>query len=120
MKSFVLCVLLCAAPVCAQRGNKSGEEQRPPPGTMKIPPAPPLSVEEALKSFRLQPGFEIEVVASEPMIETPVEIEFDEAGRMYVLEMRDFMPNVDGKGEDQRNGRVTLLADRNGDGTMDT
>ena len=86
---------------------------------MNIPPAPPLSVDDALKSFRLQPGFEIEVVASEPMIETPVEIEFDEAGRMFVLEMRDFMPNVDGKGEDQRNGRVTLLEDADGDGRMD-
>lgn len=119
MKSLVLCSLLFAVPVFAQRGDKEGEVQAAPPVTMKIPPAPPLSVEEALKSFRLQPGFEIEVAAGEPMIEAPVEIEFDEAGRMYVLEMRDFMPNVDGKGEDQRNGRVALLEDTDHDGRMD-
>ena len=40
------------------------------------------SVEEALKSFTLAPGFRIEVVASDPMIEAPVEIEFDPDGRM--------------------------------------
>lgn len=119
MKSLVLCILLLAVPVFAQRGDKDGEVQAGPPASMKIPPALPLIVEEAVESFRLQPGFEIQVVASEPMIEAPVEIEFDEAGRMYVLEMRDFMPNVDGKGEDQRNGRVTLLEDTDHDGRMD-
>lgn len=101
-----------------QNGDKAGEVQAPPPG-IKAPPAPPLSVEEALKSFRMQPGFQVEVVASEPLIEAPVEIEFDPDGRLYVLEMRDFMPNVDGRGEDRRTGRVSVLEDTNGDGRMD-
>jgi glucose/arabinose dehydrogenase/mono/diheme cytochrome c family protein len=87
---------------------------------MDIPPAPPLTVEEALKSFKLQPGFRVEAVASEPQIEAPVEIEFDPAGNMYVLEMRGFMPNVDGKGEDQRVGRISLLADKDDDGRMES
>jgi glucose/arabinose dehydrogenase/mono/diheme cytochrome c family protein len=107
-------------PLFAQSGDKAGEVQAPPPSTMQIPPAPPLSVDDALKTFRLQPGFKIEVVASEPQIETPVEIEFDPAGNMYVLEMRAFMPNVEGRGEDQRLGRVTFLTDTNSDGRMDT
>ena len=119
MKLYCICLLLVCIPVLAQRGDRPGESQAPPPESMEIPPAPPLSVEEALKSFRLQPGFEIEVVAADPMIEAPVEIEFDERGRMYVLEMRGFMPNVEGKGEDQRNGRVSLLEDTDGDGRMD-
>jgi glucose/arabinose dehydrogenase/mono/diheme cytochrome c family protein len=119
MKLLILCLLLGVAPVFAQQGDDPGEVQAPPPASLEIPPAPALMVEQALESFRLQPGFQIEVVASEPMIEAPVEIEFDEAGRMFVLEMRDFMPNVEGQGEDQRNGRVTLLEDTDGDGRMD-
>lgn len=119
MKLFCFYAFFLTTPLLAQQGDKAGEQQAPPPASMKIPPAPPLSVEDALKAFKLQPGFEISAVASEPMIEAPVEIEFDGAGRMYVLEMRGFMPTVEGKGEDQRNGRVTLLEDADEDGRME-
>ena len=120
MKFIWSYLLFAAVPLLAQSGDKADEVQAPPPASMKIPPAPPLTVEQSLHTFRLQPGFKIEVVASEPMIEAPVEIEFDAEGRMYVLEMRSFMPNVEGKGEDRRAGRVSLLADTNNDGRMDT
>ena len=120
MKWICSYVFFAGISVFAQSGDKEGEVQAPPPATMKIPASPALSVEEALRSFKLQPGFRIEVVASEPQIETPVEIEFDPAGHMYVLEMRAFMPNVEGKGEDQPIGRVTRLSDRDADGRMET
>lgn len=111
--------MLCAATVVAQQGDKAEEKQAPPPAWMKIPPAPPLAVEEALKTFQIAPGFKIEVVASDPMIEAPVEIEFAPDGSLYVLEMRSFMPNVDGTGEDQPLGRISHLRDTDGDGRMD-
>ena len=83
-------------------------------------PAPaPLSPEEALKSFRLPPGFRIELVASEPMIEAPVAISFDEQGRMFVVEMRGYMRDMDGTTEKEPLGRIALLTDTNGDGRMD-
>ena len=113
-------LIFTAIPLFTQSGDKAGEVQAPPPASLQIPPAPPLSVDDALKTFHIQPGFKIEVVASEPQIETPVEIEFDPAGNLYVLEMRAFMPNVEGRGEDQRLGRVTFLTDTNSDGRMDT
>lgn len=116
---LLMSVLLSAGTVLAQQGDNPGETQAPPPATMKIPPAPPLSVEDALKSFELAPGFRIEPAAFEPMIESPVELEFDPDGRIYVLEMRGFMPNLEGKGEDQPVGRISLLVDENGDGRMD-
>src|SRR5688572_5312573 len=94
MKLFLL-ALFVAVPLFAQKGDKAGEVQAPPPASWQIPPAPPLSIEEALKTFKIQPGFRIEVVASEPLIEAPVEMEFDPAGNLYVLEMRPFMPNVE-------------------------
>ena len=83
-------------------------------------PAPaPLSPEEALKSFRLPPGFRIELVASEPMIEAPVAISFDEQGRMFVVEMRGYMRDMEGTTEKEPLGRIALLTDTNGDGRMD-
>jgi mono/diheme cytochrome c family protein/glucose/arabinose dehydrogenase len=82
-------------------------------------PAPVLSPEEALKSFVVASGFQVEVVASEPLIHDPVAIDFDADGRMYVVEMRSYMPNVEGEGELTPNGRVVVLEDLDGDGRMD-
>lgn len=44
---------------------------------------------------------------------------WDESGRLFVVEMRGFMPNADGDGEDQPVGRVVMLLDDDGDGAMD-
>ena len=105
--------------VCVAGGDHAGEAQPPPPSWMKIPPAPPLPVEEALKTFKLQPGFHLEVVASDPLVHDPIAIAFDPDGRIYVVEYRGYMPNADGVGEDQPVGSVTLLEDTDGDGRMD-
>lgn len=116
---LLLFALLSATLAFAQNGDKPGEDQPPPPPTLKIPPAPPLSPAEALRSFKLQPGFRIQLVASEPMVQSPVAIAFDPDGRIWVLEMRGFMPNVDGIGEDKPLGRISVLEDTDGDGAMD-
>jgi glucose/arabinose dehydrogenase len=84
------------------------------------PPAPPvLSPQEEMKTFKVAPGFKVELVASEPMIEAPISISWDDQGRMYVCEMRNYMHDVDGAGEDQPLGRISRLEDTNGDGVMD-
>jgi glucose/arabinose dehydrogenase len=83
-------------------------------------PAPaPLTPEQALKTFRLPPGYRIELVAAEPLIETPVSISFDDQGRMYVVEMRGYMRNLDSTTEKDASGRISLLTDVDGDGRMD-
>lgn len=120
MKYWIFLLAACAAiNLSAQNGDKAGEEQPVPESAKKAPPAPRLSAVEALKSFHLQPGFRIETVASDPMVQSPVEIEFDGNGRMYVLEMRGFMRNIDGMKEEEPVGRVSLLTDSDGDGVMD-
>lgn len=103
----------------AQNGDRAGEEQKPLPPDLDVPAAPVLSPEEALESFQLAPGFKIQLVASEPLIHDPVEIEFDPDGRIWVCEMRGYMPNINGTGEDVRNGRIVVLTDVDGDGVMD-
>ncbi len=112
--------LLCSGLAHSQNGDHKGEEQPPLPFDLKIPAAPVLSVEEAMKSFRLAPGFEMEIVASEPLVSDPVCMAFDEDGRIWVAEMIAYMPNVDGEGETQPIGRIAVLEDSDGDGKMDS
>ncbi|GBL26332.1 cytochrome c-552 [Verrucomicrobiota bacterium] len=78
-----------------------------------------LSPEEALKTFKIEKGFRIELVACEPMIQSPIAISFDDQGRMFVVEMRGYMNDVNGAGEKDPSGRVSLLEDTKGTGRMD-
>ncbi len=82
-------------------------------------PSPEKSPTEELASFQLEPGLKIQLVASEPMVQDPVVITFDPDGRLWVVEMRGFMTNIDGDGEDQPSGRISVLEDTDNDGEMD-
>jgi mono/diheme cytochrome c family protein len=86
----------------------------------KIPPSLPLSPELALKTFKLQPGFHIELAACEPLVHDPIALTFGADGRVWVVEMSGYMPNVDGTGEDQPVGKIVVLEDSHGDGHLDT
>ncbi|MBL9200947.1 MAG: c-type cytochrome [Opitutaceae bacterium] len=77
--------------------------------------AHPLAPEAALKAFRVEPGLRIELVASEPMITDPVDIAFDERGRMFVVENNGY--NRDPKIRPR--SRIKRLEDTDGDGRMD-
>jgi mono/diheme cytochrome c family protein/glucose/arabinose dehydrogenase len=83
------------------------------------PPLGPLAVEDAIKSFVLPPGFKIECVASEPLVEDPVAVQWDGDGRMWVVEMRGFMPDAYGHHEDEPIGRISILEDTTGSGHYD-
>ncbi|MEX2594566.1 MAG: PVC-type heme-binding CxxCH protein [Anditalea sp.] len=76
----------------------------------------PLSPEEALETFQLHEGFEIEMFAAEPHVWDPVSMVFDEAGNIYVVEMPDY-PYKPEPGEGQ--GKIKLLRDTDGDGKID-
>jgi mono/diheme cytochrome c family protein/glucose/arabinose dehydrogenase len=112
-------LLLLTTPLLGQQGDRSDTDFSAPPPEWEIPPAPVLTAEEALETFTLQPGFRIELVASEPLLHDPVAIDFDEDGRIWVVEMQSYMPNVDGEGEIAPVSRVVVLEDTTGDGRMD-
>lgn len=124
--SYLAGILICqAVDVPAIKTNtppakkRAGGGPENPELKFKLPPPPVLTPQEALKTFKLAPGFRIEVVAAEPLIESPVAISFDDQGRIYVVEMRGYMHDVDGTGENQHIGRVSRLEDTDGDGIMD-
>jgi len=88
-------------------------------GAAETVPAPVLSPEEALEAFEIEDGFRIELVAAEPLVQTPVAMAFDPEGRIWIAEMRGYMPDFEGVGEDRPTGRIVILEDANGDGRMD-
>jgi glucose/arabinose dehydrogenase/mono/diheme cytochrome c family protein len=112
-------VMICALRAGAQNGDKAGETQALRIPAEKIPPAPPLSPAEQLKTLTVPQGFEVQLVAAEPLVEAPIAAQFDPEGRLYVVEMRGFMTSPDAQGEDQPTGRISILEDTDGDGRMD-
>jgi mono/diheme cytochrome c family protein len=110
-----------AAAALTLYGAQSSQPGRPwPPGVQKMPPeSPPLPPEEALKTFYMPPGYRIELVASEPMVQEPVAMDWDLEGRLWVVEMPGFMADLTGSNELEPIGRVAVLEDVNGDGRMD-
>ena len=116
------------------------EEIRPAPDAPR-----PLSPKESLKRFKLAEGLKIELVASEPLIADPTGIAWDEQGRLFVCEIHGYnleghldivelnktgkldkkirriyaTPQTLDEARKQTYGRVKLLHDIDGDGTMD-
>ena len=110
---------LAAAPLCAQIGDKAGEAQVPIVPAHLIPPSPPLSAEEALRAFKVAPGYRIELVAEAPLVRHPTVLQFAPDGRLWVVEMTGYMEDFDGTTEAQAKGSVVVLSDTDGDGRMD-
>ena len=85
----------------------------------KRAPLLPLSPEEQLKKFILQPGYRLELVLSDPVIEEPAAVTFDGNGRMFVIQIRGYMMDADATGQLDPIGRVSMHVDTNNDGVYD-
>jgi len=81
--------------------------------------SPALAAEDALKTFYMPPGYHVELVASEPLIQEPVALDWDLEGRLWAVEMPGFMADIRGSNEHDPIGRVVVLEDTNSDGRMD-
>ena len=84
-----------------------------------IAEAPVLTPQESIPAMKVENGFEVRLVASEPLISTPVALNFDDKGRIWAVEMQGFMPDTVGRGENIPNGKIIILEDKDGDGIMD-
>lgn len=87
--------------------------------TFVTPPAPVLQPQQSMETMQIVDGYRIELVAAEPLIQDPVAITFDPNGRIWVCEMRGFMSDIEGTGEDEPVGVISVLDDTDGDGVMD-
>lgn len=107
-----LAILAACALTVALEG--SGRASADEDFSAELPRIPPVEPAAALATFRTLPGFRIEQIAAEPLVHSPVAIAFDEASRMYVVEMIDYSEQ-----DREYLGAVRLLEDTDGDGRMD-
>jgi putative membrane-bound dehydrogenase-like protein len=96
-----LALLMLALPGQVRTGQTRGD-------------GPPYDVDRALNTFRIATGFQIEQLAAEPLVASPVAMEVDEHGRLFVVEMPGYPLDVSGS------GRIVVLRDTNGDGMPDS
>ncbi len=107
------------AAVIAGQGTAKTPGNIWPPERKATAAAMPLTPEEEMKTFSLPPGYRVELVASDPMIESPILMDFDADGRLWVLEMLSFLPDTSGRDSREPINRVSVLEDTDGDGRMD-
>ena len=73
---------------------------------------------ESMKQIEMRKGFEVKLVAAEPLLRDPAAVDFDEYGRMFVAELPEYnayaVEGFEGKGS------VKMLTDTDGDGQYDT
>ncbi len=77
------------------------------------------SPEESMGMIDLAPGYRLELVAAEPLIEEPATMAWDGDGKLYVAELNTYMQEIDGKNQHDPVCRVVLLEDTDNDGRMD-
>jgi mono/diheme cytochrome c family protein/glucose/arabinose dehydrogenase len=114
-------VMFVAGAFAAGFGYQSSPPNRPwPPDVQSVSAeSPALSPEESLKTFHMPPGYRLELVAAEPLIQDPVALDWDVDGRLWAVEMPGWMPDITATGERAPVGRVVVLEDENRDGRMD-
>ncbi|WP_372722626.1 PVC-type heme-binding CxxCH protein [Novipirellula sp.] len=80
----------------------------------ELPRIAPTEPDAALSTFTVADGFDMQQVAAEPLLGSPVAIEWDEHGAMYVCEMRGYSEN-----RDDGISTIAKLTDADGDGVYD-
>ncbi|MDF1859169.1 MAG: HEAT repeat domain-containing protein, partial [Verrucomicrobiales bacterium] len=74
-----------------------------------------LAPDKALDSIHIPNGYEVQLVAAEPLVQDPVAIDWGADGKLWVAEMADYPGGIDGKS----GGRIRYLEDSDGDGVYD-
>lgn len=78
-----------------------------------------LTPEAAVEEMTLSEDFEVNVWASEPMMTQPMAFCWDDRGRLWVAENRDYESRGDGF-SNSGDSRILILADTDGDGKADS
>lgn len=122
--------MFAALAVLVVAGWTAVPAQQPVPGVKEDLAAemkrlPPVEAADAVKTFTVQNGYSLQLVASEPLVSDPVDACFDAHGRMFVAEMHGYpyseevrpqQPEPIGKKDA---GIIRMLEDTDGDGVFD-
>jgi putative membrane-bound dehydrogenase-like protein len=86
-----------------------------PPEKVELPAA--KTPAESRAAIRVPAGFEVQLVAAEPLVQDPIDIAWGPDGKLWVVEMADYPLGLDGKGKP--GGRIRFLESSRGDGIYD-
>jgi putative membrane-bound dehydrogenase-like protein len=111
IRFFMLPLLLGATAALAW---PAGNDKGPITDVPRIKPRKPA---EAVKAFVAHPGFQVDLVAAEPLLMCPVALDIDEDGRMFVAEFPEY--NAFANKKPQGRGRIVVLEDTKGNGRYD-
>src|SRR5690606_9284727 len=75
-------VLLLALPL----GGTVADDEVVAEAARTLQRVPPMAPEASLEAFDVPDGFRLELVAAEPLVRDPVAVDFDERGRMFVVQ----------------------------------
>lgn len=89
----------------------------PPVEASRTQGIPPRTPDQSLAALHLRDGYVAEVAAAEPLVASPVAIDFGPDGRLWVAEMYDYPAGADG--QFSPGGRVRVLHDDDRDGKCD-
>lgn len=117
--ALICCIVLVYYFTISNSNHSDKSTVQTIPDSVLFVSAPVLSPTQALSTFKLEEGFQIELVASEPLIKDPIAMTFDNQGRIWVVEMQSYMTDADGSEEDGKESRIIILEDKDGDGIMD-
>ena len=116
MSVFVSVAMLATLRLTA--GDEPKDDSADKDYSAELPTIPAKSPEESLEAIQLKEGFHAELVASEPLIRSPMGMDFDEYGRAFVVELPEY--NQYASAEPHGRGAVKRLEDTDGDGRYDT
>lgn len=111
-------VLICGSWIVSQVPAADPPQDTPDKDfSAELPKIPGKSPADSLKAMRLKTGFHAEIVAAEPLIRSPMGMDFDEFGRAFVVELPEY--NQYGSQKPHGKGSIKLLEDTDGDGQYD-
>jgi putative heme-binding domain-containing protein len=111
MRSAILCAAGLGLILLA---GLARPQEKTDPYAGHIAPTGPRTPADEQKAFRLPPGFEAELVAAEPDIHKPINLAFDDRGRLWVTETVEY-PFPAGRGGKPHDA-VKVLEDFGPDG----
>ncbi|WP_339901834.1 PVC-type heme-binding CxxCH protein [uncultured Cyclobacterium sp.] len=77
-----------------------------------------LTPDKAVEEMTIKPGYKVNVFASEPMISQPMAFCWDDKGRLWIAENKDYESRQHGF-SNNGNSRILILEDTDGDGKAD-
>jgi putative membrane-bound dehydrogenase-like protein len=75
--------------------------------------------ENALKGLDVAYGLKVQLMATEPMLKNPTNIDVDEKGRIWVIEAYNYRPGINGNPTNAEGDRIMILEDKDGDAKVD-